>query len=171
MKNRVFIGIGSNIGDRIKNCIDGIKAIAHDKRAQIRSVSSLYLTSPVSEISQEDFVNCALSIDWDGTAFELLRLLNCIETEMGRERGIKDGPRIIDLDILLFGDALIDEASLTVPHPELHRRKFAIVPCIEIEGEIIHPSYNKPLKEFLPHIDDSQKIVLLKDRKEVSDFN
>ena len=171
MKNRVFIGIGSNIGDRITNCIDSIKAITRDKRAHIKSVSSLYLTSPVSEISQEYFVNCAISIDWDDTAFELLHLLNGIETEMGRERGIKDGPRIIDLDILLFGDAVIDEASLTVPHPELHRRKFAIVPCIEIEGEIIHPSYNKPLKEFLPHIDDNQKIVLLKDRKEFPDFN
>jgi len=137
----------------------------------MRSVSSLYATSPVSGIAQEDFVNCALSIDWDDTAFELLHLLNDIETEMGRERGIKDGPRIIDLDILLFSDAVIDEASLTVPHPELHRRKFAIVPCLEIEGEIIHPSYNKPLKEFLPHIDDNQKIVLLKDRKEFPDFN
>ncbi len=171
MKNNVFIGIGSNIGDKIKNCLDSIKVIAVDKRAHMRSVSSLYATSPVSGIAQEDFVNCALSIDWDDTAFELLHLLNDIETEMGRERGIKDGPRIIDLDILLFSDAVIDEASLTVPHPELHRRKFAIVPCLEIEGEIIHPSYNKPLKEFLPHIDDNQKIVLLKDRKEFPDFN
>jgi 2-amino-4-hydroxy-6-hydroxymethyldihydropteridine diphosphokinase len=171
VKNNVFIGIGSNIGDKIKNCLDSIKVIAVDKRAHMRSVSSLYATSPVSGIAQEDFVNCALSIDWDDTAFELLHLLNDIETEMGRERGIKDGPRIIDLDILLFSDAVIDEASLTVPHPELHRRKFAIVPCLEIEGEIIHPSYNKPLKEFLPHIDDNQKIVLLKDRKEFPDFN
>ncbi|OPY71871.1 MAG: 2-amino-4-hydroxy-6-hydroxymethyldihydropteridine pyrophosphokinase [Syntrophorhabdus sp. PtaU1.Bin058] len=171
MKNRVFIGIGSNVGDRIKNCIDGIKAIARDRRACIRSASSFYLTSPVSEITQEDFVNCAISIDWDDTAFELLHLLNGIEAGMGRMRSIKDGPRIIDLDILLFGDAVIDEASLTVPHPELHRRKFAIVPCIEIEEGIVHPSYNKPLKEFLPHINDSQKIVLLKDRKEVPDFN
>lgn len=171
MQSRVFIGIGSNIGDKIRNCIDSIKAIARDKRVRIRSVSSLYLTSPVSEIAQEDFVNCAVSIDWDDTASELLRLLNSIESGMGRKRSIKNGPRIIDLDILLFGDALIDEASLTVPHPELHRRKFAIVPCIEIEQEVIHPSYNKPLKEFLPHIDDNQKTVLLKDRKEFPDFN
>lgn len=171
MKNGIFIGIGSNTGDKIKNCIDAIKAIARDKRARILSVSSLYLTSPVSEIAQEYFVNCAVSIDWDDTALELLRLLNSIETGMGRERVIKNGPRIIDLDILLFGDAVIDEASLTVPHPELHRRRFAIVPCIEIEREIIHPLYNRPLKEFLSDIDDSQKILLLKDRKGVPDFN
>jgi len=171
VKNSVFIGIGSNIGDKARNCLDSIKAIAVDKRAHIRSVSSLYATSPVSGIAQEDFVNCALSIDWDGTAFELLHLLNKIEAGMGRERVVKNGPRTIDLDILLFGNALIDEASLTVPHPELHRRRFAIVPCIEIEREVIHPLYNRPLKEFLPHIDDSQKIVLLKDRKEFPDFN
>ncbi|MBP6940715.1 MAG: 2-amino-4-hydroxy-6-hydroxymethyldihydropteridine diphosphokinase [Syntrophorhabdaceae bacterium] len=171
MQSRVFIGIGSNIGDKIRNCIDSIKAIARDKRARIRSASSLYLASPVSEIAQEDFVNCAVSIDWDDTASELLRLLNSIESGMGRKRSIKNGPRIIDLDILLFGDALIDEASLTVPHPELHRRRFAIVPCIEIEQDIFHPLYKKPLKEFLPHIDDNQKTVLLKDRKEFPDFN
>lgn len=170
MKNRVFIGIGSNIGDKIKNCIDSIKVIAGDKRAYIKSMSSLYLTSPVSDIAQEDFVNCAILIYWDDTAFELLHFLNSIESGMGRERGIKNGPRIIDLDILLFGDAIIDEESLTVPHPELHRRRFAIMPCIEIEREIIHPSYNKPLKEFLPYIGDRQKIVLLKDRKELFDF-
>ncbi|HNS14411.1 MAG TPA: 2-amino-4-hydroxy-6-hydroxymethyldihydropteridine diphosphokinase [Syntrophorhabdaceae bacterium] len=171
MQSSVFIGIGSNIGDKIRNCIDSIKAIAHDKRARIRSASSLYLSSPVSEIAQEDFVNCAVSIDWDGAASELLRLLNRIEAEMGRRRAVKNGPRVIDLDILLFGDALIDEASLTVPHPELHRRRFAIVPCIEIEQDIFHPLYKRPLKDFLPHIDDSQKIALLKDRKEVPNFN
>ncbi len=171
MTSGVFIGIGSNIGDRIRNCIDGINAIAGDKRAHIRSKSSLYLTSPVSEIPQEYFVNCAISIDWDDTASELLHLLNKIELEMGRERGTKNGPRIIDLDILLFGNAVINEASLTVPHPELHRRRFAIVPCVEIEREIVHPSYNKPLKEFLSHIDDSQKVVLLKDREAVLDFD
>ena len=171
MQNRVFIGIGSNIGDKIKNCINSIKAIERDKRTRMQSISSLYRTSPVSEIAQEYFVNCAISIDWDDTASELLHLLNGIEAGMGRERNTKNSPRIIDLDILLFGDALIDEASLTVPHPELHRRKFAIVPCIEIEQDIIHPLYKRPLKEFLSHIDDSQKIVLLKDRKEVLDFD
>lgn len=171
MQNRVLIGIGSNIGDKIKNCIDSIKAIGRDKRTHLRSLSSLYLTSPVSEIAQEDFVNCAVSIDWDDTATELLHLLNGIEAGVGRERGTKNGPRTIDLDILLFGDAIIDEASLTVPHPELHRRRFAIVPCIEIEHDIVHPLYKRPLKEFLSHIDDSQKIVLLKDRKGLPDFD
>lgn len=171
MNRKIFIGIGSNIGDKIGNCIDGIRAIAADNRAYVRSASSMYLTSPVSEIAQEDFVNCALSIDWDDTPFALLNLLNRTEAAMGRQRDIRNGPRVIDLDILLFGDSVIRESRLTVPHPELHRRKFAIVPCVEIDGEIVHPLYKRPLKEFLSHIDDSQRIALLKDRKEIPDFN
>jgi 7,8-dihydro-6-hydroxymethylpterin-pyrophosphokinase len=83
---------------------------------------------------------------------------------MERKRGPKGGPRIIDLDILLLGDAILDDPSLKIPHPELHRRRFAIIPCLEIEPEIIHPLFNKPLKEFLPYIDDGQKIKLIKDR-------
>ncbi|HOE18190.1 MAG TPA: 2-amino-4-hydroxy-6-hydroxymethyldihydropteridine diphosphokinase [Syntrophorhabdaceae bacterium] len=171
MNRKIFIGIGSNIGDKIGNCIDGIRSIAADNRAYVRDASSMYLTSPVSEMVQEDFVNCALSIDWDDTAFGLLDLLNRTEAAMGRQRGIRNGPRVIDLDILLFGDSVIRERRLTVPHPELHKRKFAIVPCVEIDGEIVHPLYKRPLKEFLAHIDDSQKIALLKDRKEIPDFN
>lgn len=75
---------------------------------------------------------------------------------MGRTREIKNGPRIIDLDILLFSDLILSNPSLIIPHPELHKRKFAIIPCLEIEPEIIHPLYKKPLKNFLCEIEEEQ---------------
>lgn len=167
MDEKVFIGIGSNIGNSSENCTTGIKHIIRDKRTRFLSVSSLYLTSPVSLIAQKDFINCALCIMWSDSPFELLKFLNSIEDMMGRERDVTGGPRIIDLDILLFGGLILDEPLLKIPHPELHKRKFAIIPCIEIDPEIIHPSFNKLLKEFLSYIDDGQKLKLIKDRKGV----
>jgi 2-amino-4-hydroxy-6-hydroxymethyldihydropteridine diphosphokinase len=157
--HRIFIGIGSNIGNSQENCLTSIKYISKDDRATCISSSSFYLTSPVSEIKQDDFINCAVSLEWEGTPLELLSLLQRIETTMGRTRATVKGPRIIDLDILLFSDHIINSPYLVTPHPELHRRKFAIIPCLEIEPEIIHPAYNKPLKDFLSGIDDTQKIT------------
>lgn len=156
MDHKIFIGIGSNISNSQENCLTSIKNISKDGRATCISSSSLYLTSPVSEVKQGDFINCAISLEWEGTPLELLSLLQRIETIMGRTREIKNGPRIIDLDILLFSDLILSNPSLIIPHPELHKRKFAIIPCLEIEPEIIHPLYKKPLKNFLCEIEEEQ---------------
>ncbi|MCX8110821.1 MAG: 2-amino-4-hydroxy-6-hydroxymethyldihydropteridine diphosphokinase [Syntrophorhabdaceae bacterium] len=156
-----MISIGSNIGDRINNCISSIKKIKEDKRAVVLKESSMYETSPVDNIAQDDFINCAISIYWDSTPHELLKMLMSIEDKMGRKRDIPKGPRVIDLDIILFGDMVIDTEQLKIPHPYAHRRKFVIIPCIEIEPEIIHPVFNKKLKDFLCHIGDEQKISKL----------
>ena len=82
---------------------------------------------------------------------------------MGRKRGVRNGPRVIDLDILLFGDLILETPSLRIPHPELHKRKFSIIPCVEIDSVVIHPVYNKQLKEFLSEIEDEQRIEKLRD--------
>ena len=161
MKYKVLIGIGSNIGNGIKNCIEAIKKISADKRIDLKIVSSFYTTSPVSTVKQDDFINCAILINWKGAPKELLELLLNIENSMGRVRETKDGPRIIDLDILLFGDTILDEPFLTIPHKELHKRKFALVPCLEIDPHLIHPLHKKPLNDFLPNIGDDQIITKL----------
>lgn len=158
MEQKVFIGIGSNIGNSVDNCTTSIKKLKEDKRVKLLSGSSLYITSPVSTILQKDFVNCAVCIMWDDSSFELLKLLNNIEELMGRERHMKNGPRVIDLDILLFGNMILDTPSLKIPHPELHKRKFAIIPCVEIDPAILHPLYNKQLETFLDDIGNGQKI-------------
>jgi 2-amino-4-hydroxy-6-hydroxymethyldihydropteridine diphosphokinase len=159
MKDRVFIGIGSNVGDSQGNCIKSIKEMNKDGRLRLQGVSSLYRTSPVSDISQGDFINCAAFVSWAGSPLSLLEFLMGIENRMGRIRdGIKDSPRIIDLDILLFGNLVFQEHSLTLPHAELHKRKFAIVPCLEIDPQIIHPGLRRPLATFLSKIEEPQSV-------------
>lgn len=156
MDHKAFIGIGSNIGNCQENCLASIKHISNDNRAGYITSSSLYLTSPVSDIKQDDFINCAVSFEWKGGPLELLNLLQKIEATMGRKRAIKNGPRIIDLDILMFSDITMDNPRLIIPHTELHKRKFAIIPCLEIEPELIHPGFKKPLKDFLYGMGEEQ---------------
>jgi 2-amino-4-hydroxy-6-hydroxymethyldihydropteridine diphosphokinase len=159
MKDRVFIGIGSNVGDSEGNCIRSIKEMVKDGRLRLQGVSSLYRTSPVSTIPQDDFVNCAIFVSWAGSPLSLLEFLMGIENRMGRVRdGRKDSPRVIDLDILLFGNLVLQEHSLTIPHAELHKRRFAMVPCLEIDPQIIHPGLRRPLATFLGKIDDQQSV-------------
>jgi 2-amino-4-hydroxy-6-hydroxymethyldihydropteridine diphosphokinase len=154
----VFIGIGSNIGDRYGNCKSSIDRIMSDSRAEFFALSSFYRTSPVSAVPQEEFLNCVLKIRWRGAPLELLALLNRIEAVMGRVRDVPQGPRIIDLDILLIDDLMFETAELTVPHPRLHERKFALVPILEIEPSAIHPRLGRPLKDFLDDIGPAQFI-------------
>jgi dihydroneopterin aldolase / 2-amino-4-hydroxy-6-hydroxymethyldihydropteridine diphosphokinase len=154
----VFIGIGSNIGDRYSNCKSSMDQIMHDNRAEFSALSSFYRTSPVSPVPQEEFLNCVLKIRWHGSPLELLALLNRIEALMGRVRQVAQGPRIIDLDILLMDDLLLETAELTVPHPRLHERKFTLAPILEIEPYAIHPRLGRPLKDFLDEIGPEQVI-------------
>ena len=158
MDKKIFIGVGSNMGQSYKNCVMAIKTISSDQRASLRSISSFYLTSPVSNIEQSDFINCAIEIDWNGTPRELLQFLNDIESSMGRVRDEKNGPRVIDLDILLYGSQVISEDVLTIPHKELHHRKFAMMPCLEIEPNLI---LTKPLASFLSEIGPDQRVTKL----------
>ncbi len=123
MGEKVFIGIGSNIGNGIKNCMIAIKSISSDKRIDLKSISSFYTTSPVSEIKQDDFINCAVLVSWEDTPNELLKFLMDIENSMGRTREIKDGPRIIDLDILIFGNTVIDESFSDNPSQRASQTK------------------------------------------------
>jgi 2-amino-4-hydroxy-6-hydroxymethyldihydropteridine diphosphokinase len=164
---RVYIGIGSNMGDGVRLCVDGMKRTLADDRARLVSVSSFYATSPVSPVSQDDFTNCAMAVTWAGSPEDLLRLLNAIERDMGRMRSVVWGPRLIDLDILLFGDAVLLTPSLTIPHPELHRRRFAIIPCVEIDPSLVHPVHRRPLISFLHDIDPSQEVSMMLGSPEV----
>ena len=161
MDKKIFIGVGSNIGNGVKNCMTAIRNISSNGRVNLKSISSFYTTSPVSEIKQDDFINCAVFIGWEGTPGELMEFLIAIEGNMGRAREVKNGPRIIDLDILLFDDTVLDEPSMTIPHKELHKRRFALIPCLEIDPNLVHPLYKKPLNDFLPDIGDDQVVTKL----------
>ena len=158
MAHNVFIGIGSNIGDRYGNCKSSIDRILSDHRAEFAALSSFYSTSPVSSVPQKDFLNCVLLLRWHGSPLELLALLHHIEDAMGRVREVPQGPRIIDLDILLIDDLVLENTELTIPHPRLHERKFTLVPILELDPSAVHPRLGRPLKEFLNEIGEEQTI-------------
>jgi 2-amino-4-hydroxy-6-hydroxymethyldihydropteridine diphosphokinase len=157
--NRVaFIGVGSNI-DAYRNCLEGITRVTEDERVELLGLSSLYRTSPVSPILQDDFLNSVFKIGWKGEPVELLSLLETVEQRMGRKRDVLLGPRTLDLDILLFGDLVLETSRLTIPHPRLHERKFVLIPCLEIDSDLVHPEMKLPLARLLGLLGDEQKIT------------
>ncbi len=160
MAGIAYIGVGSNVGDAFENCLQGVIAVIGNERATFVALSSLYRTSPVSPVAQSDFLNCALKIAWRGAPRELLSFLRKVETGLGRTRGVRFGPRTLDLDILFFDDLVLDTPGLTIPHPRLHQRKFVLVPCLEIDPGLVHPRFKRPLAEYLQQLGEEQKIAL-----------
>lgn len=158
MEELVFIGLGSNVGHHYANCARGIREVLSDKRASLKGLSSLYYTSPISSIPQPNILNGAFTIEWGDSATELLSLLKQIERRMGRRESVRNGPRVIDLDILLFGQAVIRLPDLVVPHPRLHERRFALVPCLEIAPSLVHPVFQKRLHELLGSTEEEQGV-------------
>jgi 2-amino-4-hydroxy-6-hydroxymethyldihydropteridine diphosphokinase len=157
MAEVAHIGIGSNI-DASQNSIRCLDELSKDKRLAILALSSLYLSSPVSPVTQNDFLNCVVKVLWEGTIIELLDHLQSIENRMGRKRDVFLGPRTIDLDVLFFGETVLDAPRLIVPHPRLHQRKFALVPCLEIDPDFVHPVLKRRLSDLLSDLGPDQEI-------------
>jgi 2-amino-4-hydroxy-6-hydroxymethyldihydropteridine diphosphokinase len=161
MSGVAYIGVGSNI-DAYENCLRGVRNIVEDERVEFMALSSFYRTSPVSPIAQDDFINCAVKIGWSAWPFDLLSFLGAVELKMARVRHIPSGPRSLDLDILLFDDLLLETPELSIPHPRMHERKFTLVPCLEIDPDLVHPRLARPLAQFLDSIGDEQRIELVR---------
>ncbi len=157
MAGVAYVGVGSNI-DAYENCIRGMRKVVEHEGVRLLALSSLYRTSPVSPVPQDDFLNCALKLQWAGSPGELLALLASVERDLGRRRGVHLGPRTLDLDILIFDDLLLETAELTIPHPRLHERRFVLVPCLEIDPDLVHPRLGRPLSLFLSEIGDDQRL-------------
>ncbi len=150
--NIAFIGIGSNVGDKVRNCRRAIAQITHHKQNRLIAQSSLYKTEPIGYIQQDWFINCVIEIETGLAAIALLHVLEDIEQSMGRRRTFKWGPRIIDLDILFFNDDIIGCEELTIPHPELQKRAFVLVPLREIAAGYIHPLLKKSISQLLAQL-------------------
>ena len=150
-----YLGVGSNLGDPVENCRRAIERIDASGWVRVLRKSSLYRTEPVGMTDQPWFVNAAIEVRTSLDAHDLLGLLQGIETEMGRVRLQKWGPRIIDLDILFYDQAIIQDDVLVVPHPELHKRRFVLEPLNEIAPYIIHPLYGISVKGLLDRLDDA----------------
>jgi 2-amino-4-hydroxy-6-hydroxymethyldihydropteridine diphosphokinase len=144
----VYIGIGSNLGDRKANCMRAIELLA-EKGIVVRKESSLYETDPWGDKNQPKFLNMAIEIETELKPRDLLGILAGIEKELGRKKSHKWGPRIIDLDILLYNSIIIDQDDLKIPHPFMHKRDFVLKPLYEIAPDVKHPVLNLSTGELL----------------------
>jgi 2-amino-4-hydroxy-6-hydroxymethyldihydropteridine diphosphokinase len=137
---RAFVGLGSNLGDRERTLRAALDLLGQRPGVRVLRVSSFHETAPVGYVDQPDFLNAAAEVETTLGARELLDELLGVERSLGRSRdGPRFGPRTIDLDLLLYGDAVVDEPGLTVPHPRLHERRFALEPLAELDPHLEVP--------------------------------
>ena len=139
MTHSAFIGIGSNLGDKLRNCASAITQIGASEESRVLRRSSFYRTEPVGFRDQDWFVNCVIEVETTLEPLALLVSLKHLETKLGRRVTFPGGPRVIDLDLLLFDSETIQNDDLEVPHPRLHERAFVLVPLCEIDPEVVHP--------------------------------
>ena len=149
---RAYIGLGSNLGDREAMIRLAIDDLARLPETTLVKASSLYDTEPVGEVDQPNFLNAVAALDTTLSARQLLWNLQLIEKRLGRVRSQKWGPRTIDLDLLLYGSLMLDEPDLKVPHAELSRRSFVLVPLVEIEPLLVHPATGETLIQHLSRL-------------------
>ncbi len=145
----VYLGIGSNMGDRAANIDRAMTLLKEHKDIKVIAESSLIETDPVGGPAQPKFLNGAIQIDTDLMPLDLLSQLKIIERRLGRVKGEPNSPRPIDLDILFYDDVVIvDGKNLTIPHPKIAERFFVLKPLLEIAPELVHPRLNKSIKEL-----------------------
>jgi 2-amino-4-hydroxy-6-hydroxymethyldihydropteridine diphosphokinase len=137
---RSYVGVGSNLGDRERMIWGAVQMLSVNPEVDVVAVSSIRETDPVGIIDQPRFLNAAVAVDTQLDPLALLELLLSVERELGRTRdGPRFGPRTIDLDLLLYGEEVVDESGLTVPHPRLHERRFALEPLAELDPDLAVP--------------------------------
>ncbi len=145
----VYIGIGSNLGNREENIVNAIARIGKHKGIYLVTRSGLYVTKPIGGPPQPDYVNCVAELKTEVEPLKLLETFKMIELELGRKPGVRWGPRIIDIDILLYGNRVINEDNLKIPHESMHERIFVLEPLCEISPELIHPVLKKTIFKLL----------------------
>lgn len=161
-----FISVGSNIGDKKENCLRAIELIAEKGHTELVAKSAYYQTSPVDNTNQEWFVNAVVKVSTSLDPFGLLDELLAIEDAMGRQReGVpRFGPRIIDLDLIFYGQQWIESPRLVVPHPRMQKRRFVLAPICDIDPELSHPISKKTMRQLMEDPDVyGQEIITLED--------
>jgi len=156
MNNLAYLSIGSNLGNREQNLKTAVQKL--ESIGTVLCVSSLYETEPVEFTDQPMFLNSAVALETSASPARLIEQLIEIEKGMGRERIQRKGPRTIDLDILLFGDQILNTEKLTIPHPAMQHRRFVLEPLAEIAPEVIHPVLKRTVRELLKQLPAEQSV-------------
>jgi 2-amino-4-hydroxy-6-hydroxymethyldihydropteridine diphosphokinase len=154
---KLYLSLGSNIGNRAENIARAIAALG-ERGVRVTRESSLYETEPLEIKEQPWFLNCAIEAETELSSERLMEVLLDIEREMGRERGVPKGPRLIDMDILLYGSEVVRAAGLEIPHPRMAERKFVLVPLAEIAAEVNYPVSTMTIAEMLEATPDQSEV-------------
>ena len=156
MTEIAYLSVGSNLGNREQNLKEAVRRAS--TLGRVVAVSSFYETEPVEVTDQPWFLNCVLALETTAEPAQLMRELLRIEHEMGRQRLVKKGPRSIDIDILLFGNAVVNTPDLSIPHPEMTRRRFVLEPLAEIAPDLLHPVSQKTVTLLLAELAPGQRV-------------
>lgn len=155
-----FLGLGSNLGPR-KAYLQQAARLLIARKLRIAKKSFIYESEPVANIAQPWFLNCVLQVAGDLKPENLLNITQKIEAQLGRQRPFPNSPRTIDIDILLAEDLVINTDQLIIPHPRLAKRKFVLLPLVEIAPQVIHPVYQKTIERLYRELTDNSKVIKL----------
>lgn len=157
----VYLGLGTNLGDRFANLKAAVAALG--TVADIEALSRIYETAPLYVTDQPAFLNMAVRATTDLAPVTLLRRLKSIEGELGRVAGLRYGPRLIDLDILIYGDQVVETSDLTIPHPRLPERRFALAPLADIAATLRHPLLGCSVADLLAALTTEDDVAIAAD--------
>ncbi|MFP4507666.1 MAG: 2-amino-4-hydroxy-6-hydroxymethyldihydropteridine diphosphokinase [Candidatus Acetothermia bacterium] len=155
---RAFLGLGSNLGDRKANVDNSIELFTRQPEVNLLEKASNYETEPVGPV-QPWFINTAIEIETSLSPEGLLDWSKEVEKRIGRIESIHWGPRLVDLDLLLYDELVTDTEELRLPHPEMAKRRFVLLPLIELEDDLVHPELGTPLKELLTKTEENKKVI------------